>query len=128
MLLSYYEWEAPKGYAALIGIPFINKILLRTPLILHPKFNKRTNTYQDAPYNPMADFIRGDQEWICYPAKDGSMLIYAYFHNGLLGLYIVDYSYSAQSGIDSDGMAADSWCHGEHLSQGWHKEGPDVYG
>ena len=84
MLLSYYEWEAPKGYAALIGIPFINKILLRTPLILHPKFNKRTNTYQDAPYNPMADFIRGDQEWICYPAKVGSMLIYAYFHRDFI--------------------------------------------
>ncbi len=80
MLLSYYNWETPIGYEKLADIPFINQILLRTPLILHPKHNKRTNVFSDAPHNPMADFIKGDQEWICYPAKVGSLLIYTYFH------------------------------------------------
>lgn len=84
VLLSYYDWKKPIGYEALDGIPFINKILLRTPLILHPKFNKRTNKFTDAQYNPMSDFIKGDQEWICYPAKVGSMLIYAYFHRNYM--------------------------------------------
>lgn len=84
LLLSYYKWNIPKGYEKLEGIPFITQILLRTPLILHPKHNKRTNTFTDAPYNPMSDFIKGDEEWICYPAKVGSLLIYAYFHRNYI--------------------------------------------
>ena len=84
MLLSYYDWKAPKGYERLEGIPFINEILLRTPLILHPKHNKRTNTFTDALHNPMADFIKGDEEWVCFPAKVGSLLIYCYFHRNFV--------------------------------------------
>ena len=84
ILLSYYKWDMPKGYECLGAIPFINQILLRTPLILHPKHNKRTNKYTDAQHNPLADFIRGDEEWLCYPAKVGSMLIYAYFHRDFI--------------------------------------------
>lgn len=80
MLLSYYDWQIPEGYEALQGIPFIYEILLRTPLILHPRSNKRTNTFTEALYNPMFDFVKGDQEWVCYPAKVGRMLIYAIFH------------------------------------------------
>ena len=80
MLLSYYDWDIPEGYEELRGIPFINQIALRTPLILHPKHNKRTNTFVDAPHNPIEDFVKGEEEWVCYPAKVGSMLIYCYFH------------------------------------------------
>lgn len=85
ILLSYYDWHALKGYEKLEGIPFISQILLRTPLILHPKHNKRTNTFKDALYNPMSDFIKGDKEWICYPAKVGSLLIYVFFHHNFIG-------------------------------------------
>lgn len=85
LLLSYYDWKAPKGYEKLQDIPFLNQILLRTPLIIHPKHNKRTNVFKDADYNPMSDFIKGDQEWICFPAKVGSLLIYCYFHRDFIG-------------------------------------------
>ena len=80
MLLSYYKWDIPEGYEELSGIPFVNEILLRTPLLLHSKFNKRTNTFIDAEYNPVKDFAKGEEEWVCYPAKVGSLLIYAFFH------------------------------------------------
>jgi len=85
MLISYYQWKAPLGYEKLEDIPFINEILLRTPLILHPAHNKRTNVFKDAEHNPMADFVKGDKEWFCYPAKVGSLLIYCYFHRDFIG-------------------------------------------
>ncbi len=84
MLLSYYDWKTPAGYEKLQGIPFVNQIMLRTPLILHPQHNKRTNVFSDAPHNPMADFIKGDEEWICFPARVGSLLIYCYFHRNYI--------------------------------------------
>lgn len=84
MLLSYYAPELPEGYEKLNGIPFVAKISLRTPLILHPKHNKRTNKFSDAPNDPMEDFIPGDDEWICYPAMVGTMLIYCYFHRNYI--------------------------------------------
>ena len=80
MLLSYYKWNVPEGYEALAGIPFVNEILLRTPLLLHPKGTKRSNTFSEAMYNPMYDFVKGDQEWVCFPAKVGHLLVYAIFH------------------------------------------------
>ncbi len=79
-LLQYYDIELSKEYKELEGIPFVNSIMLRTPLILHPKSNKRTNTFVEHPYNPIKDFVCGDEEWIVYPAKVGSLLVYAYFH------------------------------------------------
>lgn len=84
MLLSYYEPELPKGYEKLNGIPYITKISLRTPLILHPKHNKRTNVFSDAPCNPMEEFIPGEEEWVCFPAMVGTMLIYCYFHRNYI--------------------------------------------
>ena len=84
LLLQYYEWNTPLGYESLSGIPFINEIMLRTPLISHPKCNKRTNVFKDSEYNPMKDFKKGTEEWVCFPAKVGSMLIYCYFHRDYL--------------------------------------------
>lgn len=80
LLLQYYTWSVPEGYEALDGIPFIHEIMLRTPLIVHPKSNKRTNVFTDADHNPMEDFLPGDEEWLCFPAKVGSLLIFCYFH------------------------------------------------
>jgi len=85
MLVNHYKWNIPTGYEKLEGIPFISEILLRTPLILHPTHNKRTNVFKDAEYNPMSDFIKGESEWFCYPAKVGSLLIYCYFHRNFMG-------------------------------------------
>ena len=84
LLLSYYDWEIPAGYEDLEGIPFVNEILLRTPLLLHSKYNKRTNTFTEAKTNPMKEFVKGDEEWICYPAKVGQLLIYAFFHRDFI--------------------------------------------
>lgn len=84
MLLSYYDWDIPKGYEALEGIPFVNEMLLRTPLLLHSKYNKRTNVFEEVNKNPMKEFNKGEEEWVCYPAKVGQLLIYAFFHRNFV--------------------------------------------
>ena len=80
ILLQYYNNNLPEIYAQLKDIPFINRMMLRTPLILHPKSNKRKNVFKEIDHNPIHNFVKGVEEWVCYPAKVGSLLIFAYFH------------------------------------------------
>lgn len=80
MLLSVYNWNVPKGYEALTKVPFVNTIMLRTPLIIHPKSNKRTGVFTEVFENPMKDFVDKNDDWLCYPAKIGSLLSFIYFH------------------------------------------------
>ncbi len=79
-LLQYYKWNMPEEYEQLDQIPFVNRIMIRTPLIIHPKSSKRTNKFTECDHNPIENFAKGNEEWVCYPAKIGSLLIYAYFH------------------------------------------------
>ena len=30
--------------------------------------------------NPMTEWVKGDEEWMCFPLKVGSLLCYTYFH------------------------------------------------
>ena len=84
ILLQEYNWSVPKGYEALTKIPFINRIMLRTPLIIHPKSNKRIGMFTETKFNPINEFVRNDDEWICFPCKVGSMLTFAYFHRDFM--------------------------------------------
>ena len=79
ILLEYYTQYQLKGYECLEGIPFVNQIMMRTPLILHPRSNKRTNTFMKTDINPIKDFVNEEEDWICYPAKVGKLLILSYF-------------------------------------------------
>lgn len=84
LLLESYAWPIPEGYEVLKDIPFISMVMLRTPLLLHPKSSKRTNKFIDADHNPIEDFSGQKNEWICYPASVGEMLIYCYFHRSCI--------------------------------------------
>lgn len=84
MMLERYNWNIPEGYECLRGIPFIHEIVLKTPLLLHSKCNKRTNVFTEVYDNPIHDFRGETKEWVCYPAKVGNMLIYCYFHRNYM--------------------------------------------
>lgn len=71
-------------YAALKDIWFIDSVMLRTPLILHPKSNKRTGMFTERTDNPIKDFSGNANEWFCYPAKIGSLLAFIYFHRDFI--------------------------------------------
>lgn len=80
LIVNEMTWELPLGYECLDGIPFIESIVLRPPFICYPKRNKRTGTYPEVLYNPLADIVTNPGHWLCYPAKVGESLAYVYFH------------------------------------------------
>ncbi len=75
-VIKNYKWDVLPGYGALKGISFIHTIMLRTPILLHPLTNKRTGTFTEVPVNPMKESGVRQEEWLCYPAKVGSLLCY----------------------------------------------------
>jgi hypothetical protein len=79
-VLLEYNWNVPGEYSELADIPFVNKLMLRTPLIMHPKSNKRKNVFVPVEKNPMNEFKKGDDEWICFPCKVGTLMFHCYFH------------------------------------------------
>lgn len=80
MVLRDIKWTQPEGYDHLKGIPFIDQILLRTPLLLHPKGTKRYGSFQPSDKNPLAGIAIDKEHYFCYPAKVGELLILVYVH------------------------------------------------
>lgn len=68
-------------YKKLNAVPVIRQILLYPPLILNPPMNKRSGRFERVPKNPLELFELKPGEWLCYPAKVGSLIILIYFHN-----------------------------------------------
>jgi hypothetical protein len=64
----------------LSDISVIRQILINPPLILNPPMNKRTGRFIKVDSNPLADIDFADDEWLCYPARVGHLIILIYFH------------------------------------------------
>jgi len=60
--------------------------LLVPPLILDPPMNKRTGKFEKIGSNPLEYIDVSREDWLCYPAKVGSLVILVYFHNKFLEL------------------------------------------
>ncbi len=88
LLLREYPWPASSVYAPLRGILFINRILLRTPLLIHPGSTKREGVFELSDHHPMEDFKEDPEKWIAYPCKVGQLLVYVYFHRDFTGTAI----------------------------------------
>jgi hypothetical protein len=55
-------------------------------MIIDPPMNTRTGQFMRIAENPLIpDLIRPD-EWLCYPARVGPLLIFIYFHQRFIGL------------------------------------------
>ncbi len=81
------EMGLPGGaYAKLKDIPVIRQILVYPPLLLNPPMNKRTGQFASIPQNPLDVVDINPEEWLCYPAKVGPLLILVYFHERFFGL------------------------------------------
>jgi len=80
MVLRDVKWDMPLGYETLKGIPFVDSILLRTPLLLHPEGTKRYGSFILSEVNPFEQLKLNRHEWFCYPAKVGELLIFIYVH------------------------------------------------
>lgn len=71
-------------YKKLKEIEMIESVMLRTPMILHPKSNKRTGMFSQTDVNPIHEFTGNKNEWFCYPCKIGTLLAFVYFHRDFI--------------------------------------------
>lgn len=71
----------PSGsYQKLRDVPLIRQILIYPPLLLNPPMNKRTGKFERITQNPLNLVAVDPDEWLCYPAKVGPLLILVYIH------------------------------------------------
>lgn len=71
-------------YDALKDIPVIDHVMLRTPMILHPKSSKREGTFTETKTDPMSYFVGDPESWFCYPIKVGTFTCHVYFDEKFL--------------------------------------------
>ncbi len=62
------------------NIAIIRQILLYPPLILNPPMNKRSGRFERVDRNPLEIVNLENDDWLCYPAKVGELLMLVYFH------------------------------------------------
>jgi len=81
VIASSRSLNLPSGvYDKLKQIPVIRQVLLYPPLILNSPMNKRSGKFEKVPQNPLELFDLNKSEWLCYPAKVGSLVVLVYFH------------------------------------------------
>ena len=73
-------------YNKLDNLPVIRQILMYPPLVLNPPMNKRTGQFIKVDKNPLELLKIKKDEWLCYPAKVGKLLIAVYFSNNFFEL------------------------------------------
>ncbi len=67
-------------YQKLNNISVIRQILLYPPLILDQLTNKRSGKFERVHKNPIESLEFRKEDWLCYPAKVGPLLILIYFY------------------------------------------------
>ncbi|MFO7918921.1 MAG: phosphoenolpyruvate carboxykinase [Anaerolineae bacterium] len=73
-------------YSKLEQIPIVRQVLLYPPLVLDPPMNRRTGRFRRVEENPLLLVHPTSDEWICYPAKVGKLLVLVYIHEKFLEL------------------------------------------
>ena len=67
-------------YKKLNSVPVIRQMLIYPPLVIQQPMNKRTGDFKKIDQNPIDLVTLNHNEWLCYPAKVGKMIIMVYFH------------------------------------------------
>jgi hypothetical protein len=80
ILVQTHDWPIPEGYDQLRDIDFIDTVMLRPPMMMHTKSNKREGVFSAVRENPIKRFHGQKGQWYCYPAKIGESLAYIYFN------------------------------------------------
>ena len=70
----------PDGYEVLNQIPLIRNVMMYPPVVINPPMNKRTGSFERVFRNPLAGMELAPEEWLCYPARVGKLLVNIYFH------------------------------------------------
>jgi energy-coupling factor transporter ATP-binding protein EcfA2 len=69
----------PAAYKKLNNISVISQVLIYPPMIFNTPTNKRSGGFLKVASNPLENLELPSNEWLCYPAKVGNLLIMIYF-------------------------------------------------
>jgi hypothetical protein len=70
----------PTGpFGMLDDISVIRQVLIYPPLIFNPPMNKRSGSFERVARNPLEFINIKKEDWLCYPAKVGPLVILIYF-------------------------------------------------
>ena len=70
----------PQGlYQNLDEVFIIRQVLMYPPMIFNTPTNKRDGVFEKVSRSPLEGLKLNPQEWLCYPAKVGSLLVMVYF-------------------------------------------------
>ncbi|RPJ44217.1 MAG: hypothetical protein EHM21_10460, partial [Chloroflexi bacterium] len=70
----------PNGIFKLLNdIALIRQVLIYPPLIFNPPMNKRSGTFERVNRNPLEFINIKKDDWLCYPARVGPLVIMVYF-------------------------------------------------
>ena len=83
-LLAKYRIKLPAGYGLLRNVPFINRLLLRTPILMDFEAASEDNRPQWLDGNPLASLPLDSRDYLCLPLKVGEFLCLTYFHRDYL--------------------------------------------
>jgi hypothetical protein len=67
-------------YRKLNCVQMIRQMLIYPPLVIQQPMNKRTGQFKKIQQNPIDLVDPCSDEWICFPARVGKLLILVYFH------------------------------------------------
>ena len=83
----HQKWPAPARYLELLaGIPFVRNLLMYPPLLLDPPTNTRSGQFTEVADNPLGGLSLEREQWLCYPALVGRLVVFVYFHQRFAGL------------------------------------------
>ncbi len=87
LLVERIPWNCPpEPFRQLAEIPLVQLVVIEPPLIYYPRRNFREGTFKKVDYNPLAAAKISKDEWYCFPAKVGLLLIFIYFRRDFLSL------------------------------------------
>ena len=67
-------------YKKLNSVSLIRQMLIYPPLVIHQPTNKRTGDFKLIDINPLTLFEINSEDWLCFPAKVGKLIILVYFN------------------------------------------------
>jgi hypothetical protein len=73
-------------YKKLQNIPVIRQMLIYPPLVIQQPNNKRTGQFRKISKNPLNLFDINTEEFLCYPARVGKLVILVFFHTSFFEL------------------------------------------
>ena len=77
--LSRAKTALPEKYSDLEKVAFVNKVMMRSPMIIELDHNKRIGTFSETSIDPMSE-KRSYCDFFCFPIMVGTCLSFVYFH------------------------------------------------